>query len=122
LLDEGAVQLFKDREDEGNNGLPLLAAVGQLQFEVVQYRLKAEYQVDSRLDYLTYSIARWANGGWKVVDQADEDGKLYGVNIVKDRWNRPVLLFRNPWKIQQLIEEVPELQLVPWAMPPSTFS
>jgi len=33
LLDEGAVQLLRDRGDDGN-GLPLLAAVGQLQFEV----------------------------------------------------------------------------------------
>ena len=33
LLDEGAVQMLRDRGDDGN-GIPLLAAVGQLQFEV----------------------------------------------------------------------------------------
>jgi peptide chain release factor 3 len=34
LLDEGAVQMLRDRNDDGN-GSPLLAAVGQLQFEVI---------------------------------------------------------------------------------------
>jgi hypothetical protein len=28
-----------------------------------------------------------------------QDGKLYGVYVVKDRWERPVLLFKNPWKV-----------------------
>jgi peptide subunit release factor RF-3 len=39
LLEEGAVQLLYERGDEGQQN-PILAAVGQLQFEVVQYRLK----------------------------------------------------------------------------------
>ena len=44
---------------------PILAAVGQLQFEVVQYRMKDEYGVDTTLDPLPYSIARyvWCGGG-----------------------------------------------------------
>lgn len=57
LLDEGAVQLLRDRGDDGN-GQPILAAVGQLQFEVVEYRLKAEYGVESKLEALGYTIAR----------------------------------------------------------------
>ena len=51
LLDEGAVQMLRDRGDDGN-GSPILAAVGQLQFEVVEYRLQAEYGVESRLEPL----------------------------------------------------------------------
>jgi peptide subunit release factor RF-3 len=38
------VQLLYERNDQGQNS-PILAAVGQLQFEVVQYRLKEEYGV-----------------------------------------------------------------------------
>lgn len=53
LLDEGAVQMLRDRGDDGN-GTPILAAVGQLQFEVVEYRLKAEYGVESRLEVRSY--------------------------------------------------------------------
>lgn len=36
----------------------------------------------------------------------------------KDRYERPVLLFRNAWKLQQVVDELPELQLVSWAPPP----
>jgi hypothetical protein len=39
LLEEGAVQLLYERNDAGHNN-PILAAVGELQYEVVQYRLK----------------------------------------------------------------------------------
>lgn len=112
--------MLRERDDDGA-GTPILAAVGQLQFEVVEYRLKSEYSVESRLESLNYILARWVNGGWDAVKKADEDGKLFGIMIVKDRWQRPVLLFRNPWKINQLLEETPYLQLVPWSMPPTEF-
>jgi len=39
LLEEGAVNMLRDRDDDGN-GSPILAAVGQLQFDVVQYRMQ----------------------------------------------------------------------------------
>ena len=45
LGEEGAIQVFKP--DAGGN--MLLGAIGQLQFEVVQHRLKAEYDADIRL-------------------------------------------------------------------------
>lgn len=118
LLDEGAVQMLRDRGDDGN-GTPILAAVGQLQFEVVEYRLKHEYGVESRMEPLGYTIARWVEGGWEMVEKADAEGKLFGVYVVKDRWQRPVLLFKNPWKVTQLAGEVEYLKLVPWALPPS---
>lgn len=118
LLDEGAVQMLGDRSDDGS-GSPLLAAVGQLQFEVVLYRLQHEYGVEARLDPLDYSIARWAGGSWEAVDRADAAGKLHGVFVAQDRWNRPVLLFRNPWKVSQLENEEGYLKLEPWAMPPA---
>lgn len=120
LLDEGAVQMLRDQHDDGS-GTPLLAAVGQLQFEVVEYRLQAEYGVTAKLEHLTFNQARWVGGGWDAVRQADKADKLFGVNICQDRWQRPVLLFRNPWKVAQLVEEVPYLLLQPWAMPPTEF-
>lgn len=110
--------MLKERMDDGN-GSPILAAVGQLQFEVVQYRLLNEYGVETRFESLGYTSARWVGGGWEAVEKAEAAGKLFGVYIVKDRWNRPVLLFRNPWKVTQLLDEVEYLHLEPWAMPPS---
>jgi len=96
----------------------MLAAVGQLQFEVVQARLQNEYKVESLMEPLSYSMARWVDGGWDAVDKADADGKLFGIMIVQDRWQRPVLLFRNDWKAASLAEEVQYLQLKPWSQPP----
>ena len=97
----------------------MLAAVGQLQFEVVQARLENEYKVESILEPVSYSLARWADGGWDAVDKADADGKLFGIMVVQDRWQRPVLLFRNDWKAEALANEEAYLELKPWSQPPT---
>ncbi len=97
---------------------PILAAVGNLQFEVVTHRLKAEYGVDSELEPLSFTAARWSEATWEDIDKANEDGKIFGTMICKDRYERPVLLFRNAWKIASVTEENKNLQLVPWAMAP----
>mmetsp|Transcript_24090 Transcript_24090/g.49267 ORF Transcript_24090/g.49267 Transcript_24090/m.49267 type:complete len:640 (+) Transcript_24090:161-2080(+) len=118
LLAEGAVQALRQRNDDGGGPL-ILAAVGQLQFEVVQARLKNEYGVDSDLEPIGYTLARWADGGWDAVDKADKDGKLFGIMIVQDIYKRPVLLFRNDWKAASVAEEEKYLELSPWSKPPS---
>lgn len=117
LLAEGAVQALRQRNDDGGGPL-MLAAVGALQFEVVQARLQNEYKVESSMEPLGYTLARWADGGWDAVDKANADGKLFGIMIVQDRWARPVLLFRNDWKASSLAEEEKQLQLKPWSQPP----
>jgi peptide chain release factor 3 len=55
LGEEGAIQVF--RPHMGGN--MLLGAIGQLQFEVVQHRLKGEYGVECRLMSSSYVGARW---------------------------------------------------------------
>lgn len=117
LLAEGAVQALRQRNDDGGGPL-ILAAVGQLQFEVVQARLKSEYNVDSNLEPIGYTLARWADGGWDAVDKADADGKLFGIMTVQDWWGRPVLLFRNDWKATSVAEDESYLDLKPWSKPP----
>ena len=117
LLAEGAVQALRQRNDDGGGPL-ILAAVGQLQFEVVQARLKSEYGVDSDMEPIPFTLARWGDGGWDAVDKADKDGKLFGLMILQDRWKRPVLLFRNDWKAASVTEEEKYLELKPWSKPP----
>ena len=55
LCEEGATQLFKplDRNDY------ILGTVGPLQFDVVAYRLKAEYSVESVFEPVAVATARW---------------------------------------------------------------
>ena len=85
LLAEGAVQALRQRDDDG--GGPLIpAAVGQLQFEVVQARLINEYNVQSDLEPISFTMTRWADRGWDAVNKADADGKIFGIMVVQDRW------------------------------------
>jgi len=58
LGEEGAVQVFEPLQDTNL----LIGAVGQLQFEVVEHRLKAEYGVDAVFERAGIYTARWVTG------------------------------------------------------------
>ncbi|MBD0261949.1 MAG: peptide chain release factor 3 [Tolypothrix sp. Co-bin9] len=106
LREEGAVQIMYSTDEAKRD--PILAAVGQLQFEVVQFRLQNEYGVETQLELLPYSVARWVEGGWEPLNKV---GRLFNTTTVKDSMDRPVLLFRNEWNCQQLEQDHPELKL-----------
>ncbi len=106
LREEGAVQILYDIDESKRD--PILAAVGQLQLEVVKHRLKNEYGVDSILESMPYQIARWASEGWSSIDEL---GRVFNCKIVKDCWNRPVILFKNEWNLNQFLEDQPKLNL-----------
>ncbi len=106
LREEGAVQILYDTDQSKRD--PILAAVGQLQLEVVQHRLENEYGVTTRLDPMGYQVARWVNGGWSALDKL---GRIFNCKIVQDAWSRPVLLFKNEWNLSQLLEDHPELEI-----------
>ena len=106
LREEGAVQILYDIDESKRD--PILAAVGQLQLEVVKHRLKNEYGVDSILESMPYQIARWVSEGWSSVDEL---GRVFNCKIVKDCWNRPVILFKNEWNLNQFLEDQPKLNL-----------
>ena len=55
LCEEGATQLFKPLR---NNDL-ILGAIGQLQFEVVAFRLQDEYGVQCVFEPINVAAARW---------------------------------------------------------------
>jgi peptide chain release factor 3 len=106
LREEGAVQVLYDTDLSKRD--PILAAVGQLQLEVVQYRLENEYGVKTRLEPLEFSVARWVSGGWPALEAI---GRVFNCKTVRDAWDRPVLLFRNSWNLQQLQDDHPSLAL-----------
>ena len=106
LREEGAIQIMYSMDDFKRD--PILAAVGQLQFEVVQFRMLNEYGVETTLEALPYNLARWVAGGWDAIAHA---GRIFNTLTVKDNWGRPVLLFKNEWNLQQVQEDHPELQL-----------
>lgn len=106
LQEEGAVQIMYSVDEAKRD--PILAAVGQLQFDVVQFRLQNEYGVETLLDVLPYSVARWVTGGWEALDKV---GRLFNTVTVKDGWGRPVLLFKNEWNLHQVQGDHPDLKL-----------
>ena len=106
LREEGAVQILYDTDQSKRD--PILAAVGQLQLEVVQYRLENEYGVSTRLEPMGYQVARWVEGGWTNLEKL---GRIFNCKTVKDSWDRPVLLFKNDWNLNQLKEDHPDLEL-----------
>ena len=60
------------------------------------------------LEPLGYSVARWVVDGWDALDKA---GRLFNTLTIKDNWNRPVLLFKNEWNVNQLLQDHSSLKL-----------
>ena len=113
LLQEGVVQSFTAKN--APPGATLLAAVGPLQFEVVQWRLQSEYGAESRLTPTPWTVLRWvtipdAMKGPKGFDYS----RLIvatGVSFGADRFDNPVALFPNDWTMRYFLEKNPELKL-----------
>ena len=102
LAQEGAVQIF---EQSGALDSFVVGAVGMLQFEVLEYRLKNEYGVDLLNHTLPYSVARWIDGD---VDTSTLKG-LDNAMIVKDNRDRTVVLIANEWQMSWVLERNPDI-------------
>jgi len=108
LLQEGVIQVFHLR-DAGQR-VPLLAAVGPLQFEVVQYRLESEYGAPSRIKAASWEILKWLRHGATAADL--EALKLpTGCRIAEDGDLQPVVLFPTSWTLDYFRKQNPEVEL-----------
>ncbi len=91
LLQEGVVQVFELRD--AVQKVPLLAAVGPLQFEVVQYRLQSEYGAESQLENASWEAFKWL--------PLEVDAKALklptGCRVAWDSSGQPGVLFPNAW-------------------------
>jgi len=94
LLQEGVIQALYLRNAASK--IPLLAAVGPLQFEVVQYRLESEYGAESRLESAPFSVVRWLPEGI-TEEELDALSLPTGSRLAYDIGNNPVILFANEW-------------------------
>ncbi len=110
LAQEGTVQLY--RPPAGRAGDLVLGAVGQLQFEVVKYRLEAEYGVAVRVEAVPWQLARWVTrADGKPVDTDDLYAAVEGM-VVLDVRGRPVVLFDREWALRTAEKFHPEYQYV----------
>lgn len=103
LAEEGAIQILST-EDKFEN--LIFGAAGKLQFEVMQYRLKDEYQVETTLTQLPYQCSSWIEGNiatYKI---------FFGSPLVKDRYGRHMGLFNSPWEKQYASQQNPDHRFI----------
>jgi peptide chain release factor 3 len=94
LMQEGVIQALYLRNSSVKT--PLLAAVGPLQFEVVQFRLESEYGAVSRLEAAPWTVVRWLPVDMKE-DDLDALSLPTGCRVAYDVGKNPVVLFPNEW-------------------------
>nr|WP_254904771.1 peptide chain release factor 3 [Clostridium tyrobutyricum] len=99
ISEEGAIQVFK----ELHIGIEeiIVGVVGVLQFEVLEYRMKNEYNVDIKVERLPYRAIRW-------IEEWNSDVETLVLTSdtkkVKDLRDRNLLIFQNEWSISWALE------------------
>ncbi|MDR2153907.1 MAG: peptide chain release factor 3 [Burkholderiaceae bacterium] len=107
LGEEGAIQVFKP--DAGGN--MLLGAIGQLQFEVAQHRLKTEYDCDVRLEGCPYTGARWISADTPV--ELREFESAYPTRLAHDAAGALAYLCTSPYDVRLAQERFPRIHFHP---------
>lgn len=101
LAEEGTVQLFFE---PGREKDPILGVVGQLQFDVLAYRLEHEYGAKVSLDRLPYQFARWVEGAKSTAELEARRVPL----AVTDIDGHPVALAPTEWDVRRLERDNPQ--------------
>lgn len=106
IAQEGAIQIFRDLG--GGMEEVIVGVVGVLQLEVLEYRLKTEYNVAIRQEGLNYQHLRW-------ITNDDIDVKKLNLTSdtrrVEDMRGNKLLLFTSQWNIDWALEHNKDLRL-----------
>ncbi len=104
LMDEGVAQLFVRQSD----GRRIVGTVGLLQFEVLQYRLEAEYGAKCRYEPVNLYKACWVSSDDPKALQAFLERRKR--DIAHDRYGQPVFLAETAWTLQTVQENFPHIR------------
>ena len=102
LVQEGAIQLYKTYLTEEY----IIGAVGQLQFEVFQYRMSNEYNAEVVMMPMGSKIARWINP-----EDLDERMSSSRNILARDRFDQPLFLFENQFAERWFADKYPDVEL-----------
>ncbi|MBL7917959.1 MAG: peptide chain release factor 3 [Bacteroidia bacterium] len=104
LTDEGVAQLFTKKVD----GRKIVGTVGALQFEVIQHRLKSEYNASASFDQISLYKALWISAK----DKKDLDVFMQdrASHIAFDKEDKPVFLAESAWLLQMAQEKFPKIE------------
>lgn len=103
LVQEGAIQYYKTLHTED----VILGAVGQLQFEVFEHRMKNEYNVEVRMESIGNKIARWIQNEGDVKESMSSPRSM----LVRDRYDRYVFLFENDFAMRWFQDKNDNIEL-----------
>jgi len=102
LTDEGVAQMFT--QHGGNR--KIVGCVGELQFEVIQYRLLGEYGAKCSFQHMPYFKACWIKGDEQKVNDFI---KFKGSNIVEDKEGNLVYLAESEWYLNTERQNNPDI-------------
>jgi len=103
LTDEGVAQLFTGKM----TGRKIIGTVGELQFEVIQYRLLHEYGASCRYEPISLYKTAWITSD-NAAQMADfKNHKM--LNLASDKDGRDVFLAESPYALQIAMEKYPEI-------------
>jgi len=100
LVEEGAIQMFYDAKATRRE--MILGAVGELQFDVVQFRLQSEYNAPSKLNWRSFKVARWVD-----IPKDTELTLPYAGKWVTDQFGYNAVLLQSEWDLKFLERENP---------------
>jgi len=95
LTEEGAAQVFYSESEAGP--IPIVGAVGMLQFDVMQYRLEHEYGAPVKFERIPFRHPRWVTGPESEIDRvATQRGRMR----LYDAKGNPLILFEDEWNVR----------------------
>lgn len=103
LTDEGVAQLFTQHQGQRK----IIGCVGELQFEVIQYRLLHEYGASVNFVPLDFFKACWITGDKKAVDDFI---RFKQANIMQDKDGNLVYLAQSEWFLNTEIQNNPDIK------------
>lgn len=107
LAEEGTIQLFY--EPHLGKQDPILGVVGELQFDVLMFRLNEEYGLEVKLERLPYSVARWPRLKTGEVPKEPLKG---GSRAFVDQDDHVVVLLEKEWDLRWLEKENPDIEFL----------
>lgn len=104
LSEEGASQVFRRKYNSDS----IVGVVGQLQFEVVKYRLQHEYGAEAIFEPMGFTASRWYHCADE--KQMEEFENYYRSQVVYDVRGYPMILFKSDWEEGYIQEKYPSIQ------------
>jgi peptide chain release factor 3 len=104
LTDEGVAQLFTQKQLSNRK---IVGTVGELQFEVIQYRLKHEYGASAEFVPKSYFKACWITT--ENQEQLQDFIRRKAKYIAYDKDDNPVFLAESAWLLQSAQDDFPDL-------------